>query len=76
MTKLFRLDGVQYDVEALSDEARELFERLTFTQLQVQALLNQRAILTKAKNAYIADLKSEIVQGKTGVDLNALFVDD
>jgi len=44
--------------------------------LQVQALSNQKALLTKAKNAYIANLKSEIVQGRTGVDLGALFSDD
>jgi hypothetical protein len=30
----------------------------------------------KAKNAYIADLKTEIVKGRTGVDLGALFSDD
>ena len=39
-------------------------------------LTNQQALLTKAKNAYIADLKMEIVQGRTGVDLGALFSDD
>jgi hypothetical protein len=53
-----------------------LVERLSFAHLQVQALSNQQALLTKAKNAYIADLKSEIVQGRTGVDLGALFSDD
>ena len=30
---------------------------------------NQQALLTKAKNADITSLKSEIVQGRTGVDL-------
>lgn len=76
MTKRFRIDGAEYDVEALSAEGRALVERLTFTHLQLQALSNQKALLTKAKNAYISDLKSEIVQGRTGVDLGALFSDD
>jgi Family of unknown function (DUF6447) len=76
MTKRFRLDGVEYDADALSTEGRALVERLTFAHLQVQTLSNQQALLTKAKNAYIADLKSEIVQGRTGVDLGALFSDD
>jgi hypothetical protein len=76
MTKRFRLDGVEYDLVALSTEGRELVERLSFADLQVQALSNQKALLTKAKNAYISDLKSEIVQGRTGVDLGALFSDD
>jgi hypothetical protein len=76
MTKRFRLDGAEYDVEALSAEGRALAERMSFVHLQVQAMTNQKALLTKAKNAYIADLKLEIVQGRTGVDLGALFSDD
>ena len=31
------------------------------------------ALLTKAKNAYMADLKAEIIKNKTGVDLSSLF---
>ena len=61
---------------ALSLEGKALLERLTFSHSQLQALSNQMALLTKAKNAYIADLKSEIVQGRTGIDLGALFSDD
>jgi len=76
MTKRFRIDGVEYDADALSAEGKALVERLSFAHLQVQTLSNQQALLTKAKNAYIADLKSEIVQGRTGVDLGALFSDD
>jgi hypothetical protein len=76
MTKRFRLYGADYDMDALSAEGKALVERLSFANLQVQTLSNQQALLTKAKNAYIADLKSEIVQGRTGVDLGALFSDD
>jgi hypothetical protein len=76
MTKRFRLDGAEYDMDNLSAEGRALVERLTFAHLQVQTLSNQQALLAKAKNAYIADLKLEIVQGRTGVDLGALLSED
>lgn len=76
MSQRFRIDGVEYDTESLSQEGRDLLARLTFTRLTLQELSNQQALLTKAKNAYIADLKSEIIQGRTGVDLGALFSDD
>jgi hypothetical protein len=76
MTKRFRLDGAEYDADALSAEGRALVERLTFAHLQVQTLSNQQALLTKAKNAYISDLKTEIIHGRTGVDLGSLFSDD
>ena len=76
MTKRFRIDGVEYDADVLSTQGKALVERLTFAQLQVQVLSNQQALLNKAKNAYIADLKGEIVQGRTGIDLSDLFSDD
>ena len=34
------------------------------------------ALLTKAKNAYIAELKTEIIIGRTELDLGALLSDD
>jgi hypothetical protein len=76
MSQRFRIDGVEYDIETLTQEGRDLVSRLTFARLRQQELSNQIALLTKAKNAYIADLKSEIIQGRTGVDLGALFSDD
>ena len=76
MKQRFRIDGVEYANESLSQEGRDLVARLTFARLTLQELNNQQALLTKAKNAYIADLKLEIVQGRTGVDLGALFSDD
>ena len=76
MSQRFRIDGVEYTTDSLSQEGRDLVARLTFARLQQQELSNQIALLTKAKNVYIADLKSEIIQGRTGVDLGALFSDD
>jgi hypothetical protein len=76
MTQRFRIDGAEYDAKTLPPEGQALVERITFAQLRVQELMNQQALLTKAKNAYIADLKTEIIQGRTGIDLGALFSDD
>ena len=76
MSQRFWMDGVEYGTEGLSQEGRDLVARLTFTRLTLQEMSNQMALLTKAKNAYIADLKTEIVKGRTGVDLGALFSDD
>lgn len=76
MSPRFRIDGVEYATENLSQEGRDLVARLTFTRLTLQEMSNQMALLTKAKNAYIADMKTEIVEGRTGLDLGALFSDD
>lgn len=76
MSRRFRIDGVEYDASGLSEEGLALVERLTFAQLTLQELSNRQALLTKARNAYIADLKIEIVKGRTGVDLGSLFAED
>ena len=60
--ELLRLDGVQYDIRALAPSARVLAERLTFVQQRLQELHNQQAMLTKARNAYITDLKTELLR--------------
>ncbi len=76
MSRSFRIDGVEYDVDELSAEGSALVDRLMFVQRQTVELFNEQAVLNKAKNAYIADLKAEIVEGRTGVDLGVLFSDD
>ena len=76
MSQRLSIDGVECDTSDFSQEGRDLVERLTFTRLKTQELSNHMALLTKAKNAYIADLKTEIVNGRTGVNLGELFSDD
>jgi hypothetical protein len=76
MTQHFRLDGVEYDLSDLSERGQTLVDRLVFVRTQIIELSNQAALLSKAKNAYIADLKFEIIEGRSGVDLGALFSGD
>jgi hypothetical protein len=76
MNQLFWIDGVEYSTDGLSEEGSVLVKQLQFTQLRLDELSNQKALMTKAKNAYIADLKMEIVKERSGVDLSALFTDD
>jgi hypothetical protein len=68
-----RLEGVDYDLSKASDEARALVARLQSLGNLIEEKSNLRALLTKAKNAYIAELKAEIIKNKTGVDLSTLF---
>lgn len=76
MNKTFRIDGVEYATASLSQGGQEILDRLNFTRTMLRDLSNQMALLTKAKNAYIADLKAEIVQSRTGLDLGTLFSDE
>jgi hypothetical protein len=56
-----------------SDEAKVLVARLQHMDRMFEEKSNLLALLTKAKNAYIADLKAEIIKEKTGVDFSTLF---
>ena len=76
MSKHFSIGGVEYSTDGLSEEGRELVQQVRFTQLKLIELSNQQALMSKAKNAYIADLKMEILQGRTGLDLGDLLTDD
>ena len=64
----FKLDDKEYDVEVLSAKAQQLTAELQNITARIQETNNMIAILTKAKRAYIADIKSEMLSAKAGFD--------
>ena len=76
MNQLFKIDGLEYESSCISQKGQKIIHRLNFIQRKLQELKNEMALLAKAKNAYIEDLKTEIVQERTGVDFSDLFSDD
>ena len=71
--QILRLDGADYDLYEVFNEAKLLVARLHHMDRMFEEKSNLLALLNKAKNAYIADLKAEIIKEKTGVDLSTLF---
>ena len=65
-----------YDLDNLPEEGKFLVTKTRFVESKLQELTNQHALLTRAKNSYIADLKRAIVQGRSGMNLGDLFSDD
>lgn len=76
MGQKIKIDGVEYDTDHLSDGAKKLLSLYKHANAQYQEAINMRAVMTRAKNSYLSELKSEVVQGKTGLDLSDLFSDD
>ena len=62
-----QLDGVDYDVEELTIDAKRLLGQIQNVTARIQETQNMSAILTKAKRAYIADLKTEMLAAKAGL---------
>lgn len=71
--QILRLDGEDFDLSKSSDEARAFVVQLQHLDRQIEEKINFLAVLTRAKNGYITDLKTEIIKEKTGVDFSTLF---
>lgn len=72
---ILRIDGVDYDSAQLSEAEQAQLAALQHAEAQIRELTNMKALLTRAKNSYVEELKREIIKGKSGVDLGALFSD-
>ena len=73
MSQKINVDGVEYDFESLSPEAKAILEKIQHTETQIQDKQNLNALLTRSKNSYIHELKREMIEGKSGVDIASLF---
>jgi len=67
MIKTFKLDGKEYSVDILSESGKSLVSGLQEIETEIKEKTNLIAIFNKAKNAYIAELKSEILSQKAGL---------
>ena len=65
-----KLDNEEFSAENLSERAQGMLERLKKLELEVAEKKNLQAVLTKAKRAYISDLKSEMLSSKAGFDFS------
>ena len=64
-----QIEGTEYEVEEMSEQAQRLLSQLQNITARIQETQNMSAILTKAKKAYIADLKTEMLSAKAGLQL-------
>ena len=64
-----KLDDGEYDFDTLTDAQKKLIAELQKIEERIKEKNNMVAILTKAKRAYIADLKQEMISSKAGLNL-------
>jgi uncharacterized protein involved in exopolysaccharide biosynthesis len=58
----FNIDGVDYQVESLSQNGQAQLRSLQFVEAQLQQLRNEVAVYETAQAAYVAALKAEIAR--------------
>jgi hypothetical protein len=66
----FEFDGRKYKTSDLTDVAKKVLTNLNRLNAVYAEKVNMHAVLTKAKKAYIADLKSEMLSAKSGFDFS------
>lgn len=70
MTKLIKIGDVDYPAENLSESGKGLLALLNSLDGSIKERSNLIAVLTRAKQAYIADLKIEMISKKAGLDFS------
>ena len=66
MSKKFKLDDKEYEIDNLSDISKKTLLSLQFTTQRLQELSNMKALLQRAKNSYVDGLKKEMLSNKAG----------
>ena len=71
MSKKIKLQDKEYNVEELSESAKNKVEILKFTNGKLKELNNLHAVLQRAKLSYLDSIKKELYADKAG-----FFLDD
>ena len=72
MARILNLDGQEYEIENLSDQAQSCLSSFQFVNARIQELTNMQSLLQRAKNSYVQSIKQEMLAMKSGI----LFGDD
>ena len=66
MSKIL-IDDKEFNVSDLSENSRSVLSLFQYTEKKIAELTNILALLQKAKNGYVAELKSEVLAQKAGI---------
>ena len=69
------IENVEYETSGLSDDGIKILINLTHAELKMREMVNNKALMVKARNAYISEIKKEIIKSKSGIDLSSLLSD-
>jgi hypothetical protein len=67
------IDNIEYLLDDHSQNVKDLALKLDGIGKEIHEKENLHAVLTRAKNSYIQELKREMIAEKSGVDIGSLF---
>ena len=76
MRKKLSFEDNQYAISDFTAKGQEIIKHLAFVHSSLETLEAQKATLNRARNGYIQDIKEEVIEKKSGVDLVGLFLEE
>ena len=73
MTNKIMINDEEYNLNDFSLKFQEIWGNLVFTEQMIRQFEAQKAIINKARNGYIDDLKFETIEQISGVDFESIF---
>ena len=61
-----KINDKEYEIENVSDDLQRQIEALNLTERKLREKANMLSIFNRAKNSYVASLRNEILESKTG----------
>ncbi|SOC00529.1 hypothetical protein SAMN05877809_102633 [Rhodobacter sp. JA431] len=75
MSDKITLEGQDYEIAHLSTGGQALAKQIAQVQHHLDERMRMREVLLKARAAYLAELRAEVVKQQSGVDLSRLLDD-
>ena len=74
-SKKIKIGEELYDIDQLSEKGIQYLSSLEFSDARIKELKNFFAILLRAKNSYISELRSEVLASKSGLIIEEWWVE-
>ena len=68
MGSKIKIEGIEYNIENMTDNASRNLALLNFATSRIEELKNIIAVLRRAKKSYIRSLKKEVLSSKSGIN--------
>lgn len=76
MQDKIKIGDKEYDLTNMDEKSQQIFNQLVHVHRKLSELQNMKAILNRARNGYIEDIKYEIIKNKTGIDIENFLLSD
>lgn len=75
MSEVFIFENNVYEIKSFSKNGKNIIQQIHFVDSRIIEIRNEKAILNKAKNGYIEDLKKDYDKNETNINYSDFIID-